>query len=161
MTCSYNLPFGISVACIGLGLSDFSRSDNSVTRHAHPYQIIHAFGNLLAEANVICLKHISQFRSLFCLALGSQISDMMADEAPSTTKTTVVVRGSSAEMADVPSNSSSHVAPVEDDQSPGVARIAAINRNLTRGDRIAVFIGVFLIAYAYGLDGTIRSTYQV
>lgn len=85
----------------------------------------------------------------------------MADEAPSTTKTTAVVRGSSAEMADVPSNSSSHVAPIEDDQSPGVARIAAINRNLTRGDRIAVFVGVFLIAYAYGLDGTIRSTYQV
>lgn len=82
----------------------------------------------------------------------------MADEATPTTKTT---RGFSAEVTDTPSNSSSNVPPVENDQSPGVARIAAINRNLTRGDRICVFIGVFLIAYAYGLDGTIRSTYQV
>lgn len=85
----------------------------------------------------------------------------MAGEATPTTKTTAVVRGSPSEVTDTPSNSSSDVAPVEDDLSPGVARIAAINRNLTRGDRIAVFIGVFLIAYAYGLDGTIRSTYQV
>ena len=86
---------------------------------------------------------------------------MMADEAPSTTKATAVVRGDPADVTDAPSNSSSHVAPIEDDQSPGVARIAVINRNLTHGDRIAVFVGVFLIAYAYGLDGTIRSTYQV
>ena len=85
----------------------------------------------------------------------------MADEANPTTKTTAVARGSPAEVTDAPSNGRSGVAPIEDDQSPGVARIAAINRNLTRGDRIAVFVGVFLIAYAYGLDGTIRSTYQV
>ncbi|KAI7264016.1 ferrioxamine B transporter [Hortaea werneckii] len=44
--------------------------------------------------------------------------------------------------------------------SPGVARIEAINRNITVGDRVALFIGVFLIAYAYGLDGQIRNTYQ-
>ncbi|KAI7226420.1 hypothetical protein KC352_g15717, partial [Hortaea werneckii] len=44
--------------------------------------------------------------------------------------------------------------------SPGVARIEAINRNITIGDRVALFIGVFLIAYAYGLDGQIRNTYQ-
>ena len=85
----------------------------------------------------------------------------MADEATSTTKTTTVVKGSPAELANTPSNSCSDAPPIGDDLSPGVARIAAINRNLTRGDRIGVFIGVFLIAYAYGLDGTIRSTYQV
>ena len=50
---------------------------------------------------------------------------------------------------------------VVQDKSPGIARIEAINKNLTRADRIGLFIGVFLIAYAYGLDGTIRATYQV
>ena len=49
----------------------------------------------------------------------------------------------------------------EEITSPGVARIEAINRNITIGDRVALFIGVFLIAYAYGLDGQIRNTYQV
>jgi SIT family siderophore-iron:H+ symporter-like MFS transporter len=62
----------------------------------------------------------------------------MTDEAAPITKRASVVRGTPAEATDTPSN-----------------------RNLTRGDRIGVFIGVFLIAYAYGLDGTIRSTYQV
>lgn len=45
--------------------------------------------------------------------------------------------------------------------SPGVARIEAINAHLTLTNRICLFIGVFLIAYAYGLDGTVRYTYQV
>ena len=53
------------------------------------------------------------------------------------------------------------VTPAENTTSPGVARIEAIRRNITLGDRIALFIGVFLIAYAYGLDGQIRNTYQV
>ena len=53
------------------------------------------------------------------------------------------------------------VSPAENTTSPGVARIEAIRRNITIGDRIALFIGVFLIAYAYGLDGQIRNTYQV
>lgn len=47
------------------------------------------------------------------------------------------------------------------EKSPGVARIEAINRHLTVYDRIALSIGVFLIAYAYGLDSTVRYTYQV
>lgn len=47
-----------------------------------------------------------------------------------------------------------------DDKSPGVARIEAMNQVITRTDRIFLFIGVFLIAYAYGLDGTVRYTYQ-
>jgi len=89
------------------------------------------------------------------------MTDIMADEATPITKTTAFIRGTPAEVADTPSNSSGDAPPTDDDLSPGVARIAAINRNLTRGDRIGVFIGVFLIAYAYGLDGTIRSTYQV
>ncbi|OAP62090.1 hypothetical protein AYL99_04293 [Fonsecaea erecta] len=49
---------------------------------------------------------------------------------------------------------------VEAEKSPGVVRIEAINEVLTRKDRVFLFIGVFLIAYAYGLDGTVRYTYQ-
>lgn len=46
------------------------------------------------------------------------------------------------------------------EQSPGVARMEAMSEVITRTDRIFLFIGVFLIAYAYGLDGTVRYTYQ-
>lgn len=45
--------------------------------------------------------------------------------------------------------------------SPGVQRIEAISAHFTLTDRILVFFGVFLIAYAYGLDGITRYTYQV
>ncbi|KAF4306562.1 putative siderochrome-iron transporter sit1 protein [Botryosphaeria dothidea] len=44
--------------------------------------------------------------------------------------------------------------------SPGVKRIEAIATHLTLFDRIFLFIGVFLIAYAYSLDGTVRYTFQ-
>jgi SIT family siderophore-iron:H+ symporter-like MFS transporter len=45
-------------------------------------------------------------------------------------------------------------------KSPGVARIEAIAAHLTLKDRIFLFLGVFLIAYVYGLDGTLRYSYQ-
>lgn len=45
--------------------------------------------------------------------------------------------------------------------SAGVRRIEAINEQLTRRDRWIVFLAVFLVSYAYGLDGTVRYTYQV
>ncbi|RDL40882.1 putative SIT1-Transporter of the bacterial siderophore ferrioxamine B [Venustampulla echinocandica] len=45
-------------------------------------------------------------------------------------------------------------------KSPGVARIEAISSQLTLTDRIFLFLGIFLISYAYGLDGTVRYTYQ-
>lgn len=45
--------------------------------------------------------------------------------------------------------------------SAGVRRIEAINDQLTRVDRWIVFFAVFLVAYCYGLDGTVRYTYQV
>ncbi|KAJ6781825.1 hypothetical protein PWT90_08771 [Aphanocladium album] len=44
--------------------------------------------------------------------------------------------------------------------SPGVARMEAITACMTLTDRICIFFGVFLIAYAYGLDGTLRYTYE-
>lgn len=42
----------------------------------------------------------------------------------------------------------------------GVRRIEAINSQLTTIDRAVIFVGLFLIAYCYGLDGTVRYTYQ-
>lgn len=45
-------------------------------------------------------------------------------------------------------------------KSPGVARIEAIHSHLTLTNRVFLFFGVFLIAYAYGLDGQTRYTYQ-
>ncbi|KAJ5925256.1 hypothetical protein N7454_007895 [Penicillium verhagenii] len=45
-------------------------------------------------------------------------------------------------------------------KSPGVARIEIINASLTRNDRMMMFLGVFLVGYAYGLDSQVRSTYQ-
>ena len=45
-------------------------------------------------------------------------------------------------------------------KSPGVVRIEAISEHMTLVNRIFIFFGVFLIAYAYGLDGTVRYAYQ-
>ncbi|KAH7134585.1 major facilitator superfamily domain-containing protein [Dactylonectria estremocensis] len=49
---------------------------------------------------------------------------------------------------------------LRDVKSPGVVRIQAISSCITPIDRIFIFFGVFLVAYAYGLDGTTRYTYQ-
>lgn len=46
-------------------------------------------------------------------------------------------------------------------KSPGVRRIKTIATQFTNLDRIFIFVGVFLIAYACGLDGSVRYTYQV
>ena len=46
-------------------------------------------------------------------------------------------------------------------KSLGVKRIEAISAQFTGIDRVLLFIGIFIVAYAYGLDGTIRYTYQV
>lgn len=59
-----------------------------------------------------------------------------------------------------------HAAPAQDVQllgegSPGVHRIEIINSHFRLFDRICLFASVFLIAYVYGLDGTVRYTYQV
>ncbi|KAF4970582.1 hypothetical protein FZEAL_10002 [Fusarium zealandicum] len=49
---------------------------------------------------------------------------------------------------------------VRDITSPGVLRIKAMSQVITMTDRVLIFIGIFLIAYAYGLDGTVRYAYQ-
>ncbi|KAL4778433.1 major facilitator superfamily domain-containing protein [Aspergillus varians] len=60
-----------------------------------------------------------------------------------------------------------HDAPVHDapsqassDISPGVKRIELINTQLGLWGRVAMFVGIWLIAYVYGLDGGVRNTYQ-
>ncbi|MBE3047020.1 hypothetical protein IMZ48_31740, partial [Candidatus Bathyarchaeota archaeon] len=49
---------------------------------------------------------------------------------------------------------------MEDEKSAGVRRIEAIASVITPYDRVAIFFGIFLVAYAYGLDGTLRWAYQ-
>lgn len=51
-------------------------------------------------------------------------------------------------------------APLIGAKSPGVARIEALNAHTTFANRCWIFFGLFLVAYAYGLDGTLRGTYQ-
>lgn len=59
-----------------------------------------------------------------------------------------------------PEQSSPTLKPLIGDKSPGVARIEALNAHTTLANRVCIFIGLFLVAYAYGLDGTLRYTYQ-
>ena len=42
----------------------------------------------------------------------------------------------------------------------GVARVEAITSHTTLRDRICIFSGIFLIAFAYSLDAVLRGTYQ-
>lgn len=50
---------------------------------------------------------------------------------------------------------------VRDIKSPGVKRMEAIASVITLKDRIGLFIGVFIVAYAYGLDATLRTYLQL
>ena len=47
------------------------------------------------------------------------------------------------------------------DTSPSVRRMELISSQISRVDRVFLFVSVFLIAYVYTLDGTLRTTYQV
>ncbi|RMJ25932.1 transporter [Aspergillus sp. HF37] len=49
---------------------------------------------------------------------------------------------------------------ISDIKSPGAARIKALYSSLTVVERIAIFSSIFLVGFAYGLDGMVRSTYQ-
>ncbi|KAF4981174.1 hypothetical protein FZEAL_2974 [Fusarium zealandicum] len=44
--------------------------------------------------------------------------------------------------------------------SAGVARMAVVSKNITIGQRIWLFTGIFLVGYAYGLESQVRSAYQ-
>ena len=67
----------------------------------------------------------------------------------------------SQDVKEVPAAASPYHGGLLGAKSPGVQRIEAISAHFTFTDRVCVFLGVFLIAYAYGLDGTIRYTYPV
>jgi SIT family siderophore-iron:H+ symporter-like MFS transporter len=54
-------------------------------------------------------------------------------------------------------NESNHV---PDDQSPGVVRIENLTAHLTRPTRVSIFLSLFLVGYAFGLDAFLRSVYQ-
>jgi MFS transporter, SIT family, siderophore-iron:H+ symporter len=45
-------------------------------------------------------------------------------------------------------------------KAPGVARVEAISSLLTRPYRIVLFLDLFVIAYAYGIDSMLRIIYQ-
>ncbi|KAM0754821.1 MFS general substrate transporter [Meredithblackwellia eburnea MCA 4105] len=45
-------------------------------------------------------------------------------------------------------------------QNLGVQRVEAIANNIDTRIRIFLFVGVFLVAYAYSIDGTVRYTFQ-
>ncbi|OAX79923.1 hypothetical protein ACJ72_05755 [Emergomyces africanus] len=64
------------------------------------------------------------------------------------------------EKHDTDSTSQDQTPTLLGETSPGVKRVEVISRYFTLPDRILFFFGIFLLAYAYGLDGTIRYTYQ-
>ncbi|KAK4664326.1 ferrioxamine B transporter [Podospora pseudopauciseta] len=51
-------------------------------------------------------------------------------------------------------------AALSDEKSPGVRRAEALASVLTKADYVFIFFGVFIIAFAYGLDGMLRYAYQ-
>ncbi|KAF2733942.1 siderochrome-iron transporter-like protein Sit1 [Polyplosphaeria fusca] len=71
-----------------------------------------------------------------------------------------------AEGDDKLKGSTPELGPTADDvaligsKSPGVARIEVLSQHITFWNRVCIFVGVFLIAYAYGLDGTLRYAFQ-
>lgn len=48
----------------------------------------------------------------------------------------------------------------EDLHASGVSQIQSISSSFTTASRAVLFVGIFLVAYAYGLDGQTRYTYQ-
>jgi len=51
---------------------------------------------------------------------------------------------------------------IKGEKSLGVKRVEALSAQLSKSDRTILFISIFFIAYAYGLDILLRSaTYQV
>lgn len=70
-------------------------------------------------------------------------------------------QASEPEAKVVPRASEDSDAHIIGSKSMGVKRIEAISAQFTGLNRIFLFFSIFLVAYAYGLDGTIRYTYQV
>lgn len=72
---------------------------------------------------------------------------------------TVVAKESSEKQVD------SHTVPTREvrllgEGSPGVRRIEIVASHFRLVDKVFLFLSIFLVAYVYGLDGTVRNTYQ-
>ncbi|BEJ14722.1 hypothetical protein CspHIS471_0404890 [Cutaneotrichosporon sp. HIS471] len=69
-----------------------------------------------------------------------------------------------AELYDKPAKATDLDTDVSDvvveDKSPGVRRIEAISSCFTSWHKWTLFLSIFFVAYAYGLDGTLRYFYQ-
>lgn len=48
-----------------------------------------------------------------------------------------------------------------DKESPGVRRVQILSSHIHLIDRVFLFASIFLIAYVYGLDNSVRLIYQV
>jgi len=69
--------------------------------------------------------------------------------------------GQTSEKDPEPQTASVPVVQLLGEGSPGVRRIEIITSHFGLVDRISLFASLFLVAYVYGLDGTVRYTYQV
>ncbi|KAK3384609.1 major facilitator superfamily domain-containing protein [Lasiosphaeria ovina] len=84
---------------------------------------------------------------------------MSAADIDKGNSTFVAAPGKDSDLS--PADEAQHPAPaLSDEKSPGVRRVEALYSILTLQDRIFIFIGVFIIASAYGLDGLLRNAYQ-
>ena len=101
-------------------------------------------------------------RSKACRAIKYPIANMLTtdDEKRPSASTDTAPDHKSQDVKEIPATAP-YKGGLLGAKSPGVQRIEAISAHFTFTDRVCVFLGVFLIAYAYGLDGTIRYTYQV
>ncbi|SCV72591.1 BQ2448_4128 [Microbotryum intermedium] len=76
------------------------------------------------------------------------------------TRTSSLDKNSRAEAQGPSSGDSLNSDSLLINESAGVQKITAISNEIDLPLRIFLFVGVFIISYAYGLDGTIRYTYQ-
>lgn len=83
----------------------------------------------------------------------------------STEDAPLLAHSSSRDMIQRPTPEIPHENDGQDDyqrpaRSAGVARMATISSRLTSTQRVILFISIFLVGYAYGLESQVRSTYQ-
>ncbi|KAH7136821.1 major facilitator superfamily domain-containing protein [Dactylonectria estremocensis] len=57
-------------------------------------------------------------------------------------------------------SSSSLLAAKPSTRSSGVQRMAAVSSSFSTADRVWLFVAIFLVGYAYGLESQVRSAYQ-
>lgn len=87
---------------------------------------------------------------------------MPSDPAmPSSPESSPMERSVSLQKVRTNPNLDEKTAKVIYEKSPGILRIEAITSMFTRWHLAWLFFAIFLVSYCYGLDGTLRYTYQV